>query len=99
MSLFTTLFEDVTMRALAAGVLAGVLLFAPVSVDAWGLDVHRWITRRALAALPEPLKTFYASRAEMVVEHSVDPDLWRVVNLADRSRRRGPESLSGYRRA
>lgn len=69
------------MRALAAGILAGVLLTAPVSVDAWGLDVHRWITSRALAALPEPLKAFYASRAAMVVEHSVDPDLWRVVNL------------------
>ena len=54
------------MRALAAGILAGVLLIAPVSVDAWGLDVHRWITGRALAALPEPLKAFYASRAAMV---------------------------------
>ena len=69
------------MRALAAGILAGVLLCAPVSVDAWGLDVHRWITRRALTALPEPLKAFYAARLEMVVEHSIDPDMWRIVNL------------------
>jgi len=69
------------MRALAAGILAGVLLLAPVSVDAWGMDVHRWITGRALTALPEPLKAYYATRAQMVVEHSVDPDLWRVVNL------------------
>jgi hypothetical protein len=69
------------MRAFAAGILAGVVLLVPVSVDAWGMDVHRWITRRALQALPEPLKAFYAARTEMVVEHSVDPDLWRVVNL------------------
>ena len=81
MSLFGTLTRNLTMRALAAGLLAGVLLCAPVSVGAWGLDVHRWITRRALEGLPAPLKAFYAARADMVVEHSVDPDLWRVVAL------------------
>jgi len=69
------------MRAIAAGLLAAVLLMTPVSLDAWGMDVHRWITRRALAGLPAPLKAFYAARTEMVVEHSVDPDLWRVVGL------------------
>ena len=69
------------MRALAAGVVAGLLLLAPAPVGAWGMDVHRWITERALAGLPPPLKAYYAARTKMVVEHSVDPDLWRVVNL------------------
>ena len=69
------------MRAVAAGLLAGVLILTPASTNAWGLDVHRWITQRALEGLPAPLKAFYAARASMVIEHSVDPDMWRVVNL------------------
>jgi hypothetical protein len=57
--------------------LAGV----PTGVGAWGLDVHRMITRRALDGLPAPLKAFYAPDREFVAEHSVDPDMWRIVGL------------------
>ena len=69
---------------LAVGVLAVTMagwLSAPVTLSAWGLDVHRLITRRAIDGLPAALKPYYLSRAEFFVEHSVDPDLWRVVDL------------------
>lgn len=70
------------MRALAA-VLSGLLLFllTPVALSAWGLEVHRLITTRALEGLPPELKPFYQERRAFIIEHSADPDLWRVVGL------------------
>src|SRR4051794_1401150 len=50
-------------------------------LSAWGLDVHRWLTGRAIDGLPEPLKTFFAVRRDFVTEHTADPDLWRIVAL------------------
>ena len=69
------------MRALLAGVTGLLLLLAPTPMSAWGLDVHRWITSRAIEGLPPELKPFYMSRAAFINEHAVDPDLWRTVNL------------------
>jgi len=69
------------MRAILAGVTGLLLLLFPVSMSAWGLDVHRWITTRAIEGLPPELKPFYTSRSAFIIEHAVDPDLWRVVGL------------------
>ena len=60
---------------------AAMLLTVPVTLQGWGVDVHRQITRRAIDNLPPVLRSFYAERREFVVEHSVDPDMWRVVGL------------------
>lgn len=62
----------------ASLVLAVIIALWPVAPDAWGLDVHRLVTGRALDGLPAPLRQFYAGRRAFVVEHSVEPDLWRV---------------------
>jgi len=69
------------MRALVAGLVALIIFVMPASLDAWGVEVHRWITQRAIAGLPEPLKAYYGARSAMIVEHSIDPDMWRVVGL------------------
>jgi hypothetical protein len=71
----------------ARGVLIGLALgfalsMSPVPLSAWGLDVHRAITRRAIGGLPEPLRTFLGIQQAFIAEHSVDPDLWRVVGLS-----------------
>lgn len=68
------------MRVMLAAMVVVALALSATS-SAWGVDVHRRITARALDGLPEPLKTFYAKDRAFVVEHSVDPDMWRVVNL------------------
>jgi hypothetical protein len=81
MSVFGHLPMKNTTRALAAGLVVLLVLFTPVSLDAWGVEVHRWITQRAIAGLPEPLKSYYGARSAMIVEHSIDPDMWRVVGL------------------
>jgi hypothetical protein len=39
------------------------------------------LARRALEGLPPDLKPFFAAQRDFIVEHSVDPDLWRVVGL------------------
>jgi len=72
------------MRKLLVGLVALLVvsgLGSPVTVSAWGLDVHRWITQRAIEGLPPELKPFFLARSAFVVEHAVDPDLWRVVGL------------------
>ncbi len=55
----------------------------PISLQAWGFDVHRFISDRAVDRLPERLRAFYESRRAFFVEHSVDPDLWRIAGFAD----------------
>ena len=69
------------MRALSAVIVIVVALLAPVSSGAWGMDVHRYLTRRAVEGLPPELRPFFMARAEFISEHSADPDLWRIVNL------------------
>ena len=69
------------MRASAAAVTVLTVLAAPVPLGAWGMEVHRHITARALDGLPAELKPFFAVQREFIIEHSVDPDLWRVVGL------------------
>jgi hypothetical protein len=73
--------REILMRACAAAIVAVVILILPVSTRAWGLDVHRLITKRAIAGLPDGLKPFYAARADFIGEHAVDPDMWRLVGL------------------
>ena len=45
--------------------------------DAWGFDVHRFITDRAIDLLPDPIRPFYQKHRAFIVERSIDPDLWR----------------------
>lgn len=67
--------------AVAAAALITVFM-SPAVLSGWGFDVHRWVTERAIDGLPSELKPFYLERRAFVAEHSVDPDLWRVVNLS-----------------
>src|SRR5262245_6241557 len=66
-------------RLVAASTVALLVALTPASISAWGMDVHRYITKRALDGLPPELKPFYAQQREFIGEHSADPDLWRLV--------------------
>jgi hypothetical protein len=59
----------------------GCLLVLPVNTGAWGMDVHRMITTRALDGLPPEIKPFFAAERAFIIERSVDPDLWRTMDL------------------
>jgi hypothetical protein len=64
----------------AAAVLAWC--FLPASgAHAWGLDVHRRLTERALDGLPIEIRGFFNQQRDFIIERSVDPDLWRIADL------------------
>jgi alkylated DNA nucleotide flippase Atl1 len=81
------------MRAVVALVVCVVAFWPEPGVQAWGFDVHRFITRRALESLPPEIKPFYDVQRDFIVEHSVDPDLWRVAELRSA---RGPEDPNHF---
>ena len=68
------------MRVLLAATVI-VLVLPPVPTSGWGMEIHRRLTARALEALPAEIAPFFASHRDFIIEHSVDPDLWRVVDL------------------
>jgi len=67
---------------LIVAVLVGSLLI-PRPLPAWGLDVHRLVTAGAIDVLPTNLRPFYEKHRSFIVEHSVDPDLWRNVGFTE----------------
>ncbi len=69
------------MRALILS-LTLVLFALPASApSAWGLDVHRRLTERALDGLPVEIRGFFNQQRDFIIERSVDPDLWRIADL------------------
>lgn len=69
------------MRVLIVIVALFVMVLPAPSTRAWGLDVHRRITARALEGLPVEIRSFFNSERDFIIERSVDPDLWRIVDL------------------
>ncbi len=63
--------------------LAAALVCAPVPMRAWALDVHRLIADRAIALLPAEIRPFYERYRTTVVEHAIDPDLWRNAGFVE----------------
>jgi hypothetical protein len=61
--------------------LAGLARPAPAA--AWGTEVHKFITGRAIALLPPEIRPFFEKYATTVIEHSIDPDLWRTAGFVD----------------
>jgi hypothetical protein len=55
------------------------VLVTPTSVHAWGYDAHKFIVERAIPLLPEALRPLFEANRTIIVEHSLDPDLWRDV--------------------
>jgi len=69
------------MRAGLAALGLVAVLFVPVSLQAWAMDVHRFLTRRAIDGLPPDVKPFFAEQRDFISEHAADPDLWRAVDV------------------
>src|SRR6476659_10092309 len=53
-------------------------LFAPSTAAAWGFDVHKFIMARAVPLLPAEIRPFFEKYQTSIVEHAIDPDLWRT---------------------
>jgi hypothetical protein len=81
MTPFRTRVMPTLSRVLAAAAAVGLLVASPAPVRAWGMDVHRWLTRRAIDGLPIAVRPFFQARRDFISEHAADPDLWRAVGL------------------
>ena len=53
------------------------VLATPARLHAWGFDAHKFIMDRAIALLPPELRPLFEANRAIVVEHAIDPDLWR----------------------
>ena len=62
----------ITVLALTA------ILAAPAPASAWGFAVHRFIMARAIPLLPPEIRPFFEKYQTAIVEHAIDPDLWRT---------------------
>lgn len=61
-----------------AGLAALFLAASPGPADAWGFEAHKFIMDRAIPLLPREIRPFFERYRVEVVEHAVDPDLWRT---------------------
>jgi hypothetical protein len=69
------------MRRLSGALMLACVLAAPRSIAAWGFDGHRYIMETAIPLLPEPIRPFFEANRVSIVEHAIDPDLWRTAGF------------------
>lgn len=58
--------------------MSATMLAVPNPADAWSFDVHRFIMARAIPLLPDEIRPFFEKFQASIVEHAIDPDLWRT---------------------
>ena len=57
---------------------AFAVLALPHPAGAWGFEVHKYIMERAIGLLPVEIRPYFEKYKTTIVEHAVDPDLWRT---------------------
>lgn len=70
-----------------AVLVAAWLLLTPLPADAWGFEAHKFIMGRAISLLPAQIRPFFEAARVPLVEHSIDPDLWRTAGWTEESSR------------
>jgi hypothetical protein len=72
-----------------ASVLCALLLVIgfPRPADAWGFAAHRYIMSMAIPRLPPELRPFFLANRVELVEHAIDPDLWRTAGWEQEDKR------------
>jgi hypothetical protein len=58
--------------------IALVVAATPRPAPAWGFEAHKYIMVRAIPLLPRDIRPFFQKYQTTIVEHVVDPDLWRT---------------------
>lgn len=54
------------------------VVVVPSRAEAWGFEVHKYILARAIPLLPAEIRPFFEKFQGPIVEHAIDPDLWRT---------------------
>jgi hypothetical protein len=66
--------RNIRVLALALLILVGL----PAPGTAWGFEAHKFVMGRVISLLPAEIRPFFERYRESIVEHSIDPDLWRT---------------------
>lgn len=67
------------MRKVSLVVLTLVSLAGlPLPASAWGFEAHKFVMGRVISLLPPEIRPFFERYQASLVEHSIDPDLWRT---------------------
>jgi hypothetical protein len=66
---------------------AACMMLTPVPAGAWGFEAHKFIMGRAISLLPAQIRPFFEAARVAVVEHAIDPDLWRTAGWDEESTR------------
>ena len=67
------------MRTFVVGLTALLVLADVRPAYAWGFEAHKYILERAISLLPPEIRPFFEKYRVTIVEHTIDPDLWRTV--------------------
>jgi hypothetical protein len=68
-------------KAVVSGLVALLVVGAPQPAAAWGFEAHKYILERAIGLLPAEIRPFFERNRAAIVEHAIDPDLWRNVGF------------------
>ena len=66
------------MRRVTAALILLAALAAPRPAAAWGFDGHKYIMAAVIPRLPPAIRPFFLANQTSIVEHTIDPDLWRT---------------------
>ena len=66
--------RKVSLVVLTLVILAGL----PLPASAWGFEAHKFVMGRVISLLPPEIRPFFERYQASIVEHSIDPDLWRT---------------------
>jgi len=67
-------------RSMLVVVLAAATVLVPGrAAEAWGFEAHKFIVDKAIALLPPEIRPFFEKYRVTIVEHAIDPDLWRTM--------------------
>jgi hypothetical protein len=66
------------MRKAATCFILAIALCLPTEAAAWGFEGHKYILDRAIPLLPPEIRPYFLKFRVSIVEHTIDPDLWRT---------------------
>lgn len=75
------------MRQIAMALVVAFAMTVPARLHAWGFEAHQFVMSRAIDQLPPEIRAFFEANRQFIVEHTIDPDLWRLAGFTDESPR------------
>ena len=75
------------MRCVIGVLVCLLVAAAPRPAAAWGFEGHKYIMAAAIPLLPPAIRPFFIANRDAIVEHAIDPDLWRTAGWAQEETR------------